>query len=494
VKVASGATTVAEYRYDPDASGHRRIARLVPDGANWDRTDFYYTRSPALRSLGGGGWQVVEERFADAQADKDAVATTAKYQYVWSLRYIDACILRDEDKDADGDCTDAEGAGGSERLYYASGANMEVTAVVSTSGTVQERYTYTPYGQPTIHDDDWSDTKTWDNSKKNEIRFCGYHYDGESGLYHVRYRMYHPTLGRWVQRDPLRYVDGMHASAYVVGAPTHFVDPSGRAVTAQYGKDLLRGRYPHSEGSSLWQIADRGDTIPKYHARATKVFDLLKTLEKLKCTIKERDGKRVVVKIYFPRLKYPRGLMRRLLTIRREITGGYVPIAGTGDRYTPPSWKWQEKKGEGATDGDHCHVVLYIGHSLGREVFAGDGQNAPLEVHDLTTGTSANGSLTDVPLTTPTIGIVSCFAPKTLVGAKDSGYYTLPTDIQASEKIFFLPTDGAVRSSEEEKRLARLLVTTEKLLTDAIERVKALCRDKRCLERGVRVDIVSGQE
>jgi len=214
VKVADGATTVAEYRYD---GLHRRIARLVPDGQNWDRTDFYYTRS----------WQVIEQRFANAQADKDAVATAAKYQYVWSLRYIDACILRDEDKDADGDCTDAEGAGGSERLYYASGANMEVTAVVNASGAVQERYTYTPYGQVTRYNPDWSDEVTWANSRHNEILFCGYRYDGESGLYDVRYRMYHPALGRWIQRDPLGYADGMGFQEYVGSGPLTHVDPVG---------------------------------------------------------------------------------------------------------------------------------------------------------------------------------------------------------------------------------------------------------------------------
>jgi len=199
----------------------------VPDGANWDRTDFYYTRS----------WQVVEEHFAGdvSTENKDAVAATAKYQYVWSLRYIDACILRDEDKDADGDCTDAEGAGGSERLYYASGANMEVTAVANTSGTVQERYTYTPYGQPTIHDNDWSDTKTWANSTHNEILYSGYRYDDETGLYHVRYRTYHPTLGRWAQRDVEGYLEGLGLYEYVAANPSARVDPLGARSAATSG-------------------------------------------------------------------------------------------------------------------------------------------------------------------------------------------------------------------------------------------------------------------
>ncbi len=35
-------TLVAECRYD---GLHRRITKLIPDGENWDRTDYYYTTS-----------------------------------------------------------------------------------------------------------------------------------------------------------------------------------------------------------------------------------------------------------------------------------------------------------------------------------------------------------------------------------------------------------------------------------------------------------------
>jgi RHS repeat-associated protein len=183
---------------------------MVPDGQNWDRTDYYYN----------SGWQAVEERFADAQADKDAVATAVEVQYVWSARYIDAPVVRD--RDADGQ----SGNGLEERLYYTTDANMNVTALVDTDGAVQERYIYDPYGKVTFRAADWSEI-TWANSKKNEILSCGYRFDPETGLYHVRHRYYHPTLGRWVSRDPI----GRHLSVgpyeYVVSQPGRYLDPSG---------------------------------------------------------------------------------------------------------------------------------------------------------------------------------------------------------------------------------------------------------------------------
>ena len=38
---------------------------------------------------------------------------------------------------------------------------------------------------------------------------------------------YHPRLGRFLQRDPGGYVDGMNLYEYVSGAPITWVDPSG---------------------------------------------------------------------------------------------------------------------------------------------------------------------------------------------------------------------------------------------------------------------------
>jgi len=39
--------------------------------------------------------------------------------------------------------------------------------------------------------------------------------------------VYHPTLGRWVQRDPMGYVDGSSLYTYVRSAPTQNTDRLG---------------------------------------------------------------------------------------------------------------------------------------------------------------------------------------------------------------------------------------------------------------------------
>ena len=201
--------TVAEYRYD---GTNRRIRKYTDkSGDDWTVREFYYNAS----------WQALEvskdtkARVGGAEPD---LAAPAYEQYVWSARYIDAPVLRDRNNDQDPDLE--------ERLYYATDANMNVTTLVGTEGAVAERYTYDPYGKATFRDADWSEI-TWANSKQNEVLYCGYRFDPETGLYHVRRRPYHPTVGRWVSRDPMGYADGMGLYLYCSGRPTVVTDSAG---------------------------------------------------------------------------------------------------------------------------------------------------------------------------------------------------------------------------------------------------------------------------
>jgi len=198
---------------------HARPAPGLERRKGYNRRDYYYTRS----------WQIIQECCGDEidPEDMDDIVTARKAEYVWGTRYIDAPVLRWHDDDDDG----TPGNDDEEELYYCNDANMNVTAVVGESGgtwQVLERYLYDAYGRPRICNADWSDTAvTWANSKKNEILFCGYRYDPETGLYHVRHRPDHPTLGRWMVRDFEGYVRGMSLYEYVTSEPVGLLDPYG---------------------------------------------------------------------------------------------------------------------------------------------------------------------------------------------------------------------------------------------------------------------------
>jgi RHS repeat-associated protein len=178
-------------------------------------------------------WQVVEiRRGVNAAPD----ANTAPYkQFVYDIRYIDAPVCRWWDKDSDGTMEPTAG----EMQYFTNDGNFNTTALIdANSGGVVERYLYDPYGKPTVLNGaagaekdpnvtEWSpdaDNKSdWDN----EILFCGYWYDPETGLFHVRERYYDPLTGTWKTRDRILYPDGMTLYGYVENNPIEATDPDG---------------------------------------------------------------------------------------------------------------------------------------------------------------------------------------------------------------------------------------------------------------------------
>lgn len=67
----------------------------------------------------------------------------------------------------------------------------------------------------------------------NPIRYRGYYYDKETGLYYLNARYYDPGTGRFISADDAAYLDpnnvnGLNLYAYCGNNPVMNVDPSGR--------------------------------------------------------------------------------------------------------------------------------------------------------------------------------------------------------------------------------------------------------------------------
>jgi RHS repeat-associated protein len=209
-------TLIVTYSYD----GQNRRIRKVLAVPNPDVTyDYYYNES----------WQVLEVRKG---GDTDPLE-----QYVWGLQYVDAPVVRFRDGNLDGDLLDTQDNTDS-TLYYTYDAQFNVTALVDTSGTPQERYVYDPYGKVKFLDGSWDEISS---AFDNEVLYCGYRFDPESGLYHVRERYYDPITGTWKTRDPILYGDGMNLYEYVSSAPTDYIDPTGQGKWAYLVKLIRKG-------------------------------------------------------------------------------------------------------------------------------------------------------------------------------------------------------------------------------------------------------------
>ena len=170
VGVKSGSVLVAAYPYDALT---RRISETYSSSATTNH--LYY--SPQ--------WQVIEERV------NGTTASNVTFQYVWGAAYLDQMVLRDS----------YSGGSRTLRLYVQQDANFNVTALVSVSGAVQERYLYDPYGSATITDASY--TARSSSSYGWIYLHQGGRQDAITGWYLFRFRDYIPGEGRWAERDPL---------------------------------------------------------------------------------------------------------------------------------------------------------------------------------------------------------------------------------------------------------------------------------------------------
>ena len=91
--------------------------------------------------------------------------------------------------------------------------------------------------------------------------------------------MYDPKLGRFLQRDPLGYVDSMNLFSYVTNNPTNFVDSYG-LLTIQIGVSATGGSGTGVSVSSGWIFGwsrKSGFQIGQYYTKSGGGFGGLST-------------------------------------------------------------------------------------------------------------------------------------------------------------------------------------------------------------------------
>ena len=200
VTLTEGGTGQAVQQNLYDGRNYRIVRQSYTTGSLTETRHYYYT----------DGWQDVEERLGTSPD-----SATANRQFVWGLRYIDDLICRDRSVTGSLD----------ERLYGCQDANWNMTAVVDTTGAVQERYEYDPYGDTTALSDAFV---VHDASEVDwETTYAGYRWDEKTRIFAVRNRFYQPFAGAWVTRDPIGYDGGVNLYQYLFGRPIDGSDALG---------------------------------------------------------------------------------------------------------------------------------------------------------------------------------------------------------------------------------------------------------------------------
>jgi RHS repeat-associated protein len=119
------------------------------------------------------------------------------------------------------------------RFVESGGAPLEVSylhsdqlgrpqIITDSAALVSWDRTQTPFGE----------TVTTSGSDSTALRFPGQYADGETGLSYNYFRDYDPSLGRYVESDPIGLIGGLNTFAYVGGNPLTRIDPKGQALVS----------------------------------------------------------------------------------------------------------------------------------------------------------------------------------------------------------------------------------------------------------------------
>lgn len=103
-------------------------------------------------------------------------------------------------------------------FYYFRDALGSVNFVTDQNGTAVAEYSYDSFGTP---------TKTRLGSQPQPFSYTGREYDTDAALYYYRARYYDPTVGRFIQKDPIGLAGGINLYPYVQNNPINFIDPTG---------------------------------------------------------------------------------------------------------------------------------------------------------------------------------------------------------------------------------------------------------------------------
>jgi RHS repeat-associated protein len=135
-----------------------------------------------------------------------------------------------------------------EVYYFIPDAFGSIRALVDTQGYIRQMYEYDAFGEIVQVLDEEGASIPIEDAIPNPYTFTGREYDPETGLYYYRARYYDPSLGRFLQEDPLleksllpdSFWRGLylgpsttilfslpHPYTYVRNNPVNWIDPFG---------------------------------------------------------------------------------------------------------------------------------------------------------------------------------------------------------------------------------------------------------------------------
>ena len=205
--VTQGASTLASYRHNGLG---QRASKTRPNSSNARSAAYLYNPAGQLLS------ETTYNDLGTVQQTK---------HYIW-LGTVPIAMLQPAANDAD------------DRVIYLHPDHLDTPRKATNQNQhLVWQWQSDAFGQTAANDDPDNDgTVTTIN-----LRFPGQYYDVETGLHYNYFRDYDPSIGRYVQSDPIGLYDGTNTYAYAYASPLVNSDPTGEFVPMLVGAAIGAG-------------------------------------------------------------------------------------------------------------------------------------------------------------------------------------------------------------------------------------------------------------